>query len=282
MRPHRVILRCFHWLAARATKRKVNFVIAGAMKCGTTALDAYLRQHPDIGMADIKEVHFFDRDEYFRGRRPPYALYHSHFMHVRSRKLWGEATPRYMFLQSAPARLREYNPAMKMIVILRNPIERAYSHWNMGRTRFSDATPFGEAIRRPQEWGLVSEKEKWAGLTYVSRGFYATQLERVWETFPKSQTLVLRSEALRSNPLPVLNEICRFLEIPPFAQVENREAYAGQYAAPMNRPDWEFLKQTFEPDIKKLEQLLGWDCRNWLRAPAGLAEPAGAMSVCPD
>ena len=104
----------------------MDFVIAGAMKGGTTALDAYLREHPDIGMADIKEVRFFDNDDYFQRRRPPYALYHSHFLHVRSRKVWGEASPGYMFWQKAPFRLWQYNPDLKLIVILRNTIQRAY------------------------------------------------------------------------------------------------------------------------------------------------------------
>jgi hypothetical protein len=266
MRPHRIILRGLKRLKVLSSKRRLDFVIAGAQKGGTTALDAYLRQHPEIGMADVKEVHFFDKNEFFRKNKRPYSFYHSFFSGVLSRKRIGETTPSYMYWRAIPQRIHDYNPAMKLIVILRNPIERAYSHWNMERERGTEHLPFGEALQAE----LVRAREAQPNQhknAYIYRGFYAEQLERIWNCFPKNQTLILKNEDLRKNSLPVLNDVCRFLEVSPFETVEYKEAHSRQYLAPMNSQDWEFLKRMLEPEIKKLEKLLGWDCSNWLREP---------------
>src|ERR1041385_3593120 len=98
---------------------KIDFIIAGAQKGGTTVLAAHLRAHPEIGMPDIKELHFFDEEKYFYDSEPPYSIYHSHFFHARGKKNWGEATPIYMYWREAPKRIQQYNPQIKLIFILR-------------------------------------------------------------------------------------------------------------------------------------------------------------------
>jgi Sulfotransferase domain len=263
MRPHRIILRRLKQLAVLRSKRRVDFVIAGAQKGGTTALDAYLRQHPEIGMADVKEVHFFDNEKFFRAGKPPLSFYHSFFSGVLSRRRIGETTPSYMYWRAIPQRIRDYNPAMKLVVILRNPIERAYSHWNMERERGTERLSFGAALQAE----LVRAREAQPNQhknAYIHRGFYAGQIERIWSCFPKNQTLILKNEDLRKNPLETLNEVCRFLEVSPFEKIENKEAHSRQYLEPMNEHDRKFLKQMLEPEIKKLEKLLDWDCSRWL------------------
>lgn len=84
---------------------KVDFVIAGAQKGGTTALDAHLRDHPEVCMADVKEVRFCDDEERFRNRRADYAAYHAHFQSCTDRCRVGETTPVYMYWEPAPRRL---------------------------------------------------------------------------------------------------------------------------------------------------------------------------------
>ena len=115
--------------------RVVNFLICGTQKGGTSALDAYLREHPEICMADKKEVHFFDNKKFFNKNKPDYSKYHSFFNPQSSHKLLGETTPIYMYWHDSPRRIWQYSPNMKIIVILRNPIDRAYSHWNMERSK---------------------------------------------------------------------------------------------------------------------------------------------------
>jgi Sulfotransferase domain len=264
MRPHRIILRGLKRLAVFGSKRRVDFLIAGTQKGGTTALDTYLRTHLKIGMADEKEVHFFDEEKYFRHDNPPYSVYHSHFFHVRSRVILGDATPIYMYWREAPKRIQEYNPRMKFILILRNPIERAYSHWNMERDRKAEGLSFWDAIQSEKERCREALPLQHRVYSYIDRGFYAEQLERVWNYFPKEQTLILKSDDLRKNPQPTVNEVCRFLGINPFERVENKEIHSRQYPSPMSAREREFLKRIFAPEIKKLEQLLNWDCSEWL------------------
>lgn len=245
-------------------KRKVDFVIAGAMKSGTTALHSYLRQHPDIGMADIKEVRFFDDDKNFQRRKPSYASYHFHFWDVRSRKVLGESTPMYMYWQKTPGRLWQYNPGLKIIIILRNPLDRAYSHWNMNRHLKKEARSFWNALHFEKEQFSKKPDEQYQGFAYVGRGFYVEQLQRIWTFFPKGQTLVLRSEDVKENPRKTLDGVCHFLEIRPLDQIGKEEGYVLSYDSPMSEREREFLRDALRPEMKKLEKLLGWDCSNWL------------------
>jgi hypothetical protein len=263
MKLHLVALRGVKHLAVLGKNRKADFVIAGAQKAGTSALASYLNEHPEIGLADCKEVHFFDREKYFHRCKPPYSLYLSHFSNVLSRKCIGEATPSYLYWRPVPQRLRDYNPSLKIIAILRNPIDRAYSHWNMEREKKVELLSFGDALNAELTRAREAHPNQHR-CAYIYRGFYAEQLERLWTCFPKSQTLILRNENLRNNPLLMMNEICRFLDVRPFEKIIPREEHSRQYIAPMNPKEREFLKTLFAPDIKKLETLLGWDCSDWL------------------
>ena len=132
-------------------RMKIDFIICGTQKGGTSALDAYLRRHPEICMAISKEVHFFDNEKAFCDGLPDYSLYHSFFSPQPSHKLVGEATPVYMYWRDATRRIWQYNPNIKLIVVLRNPIDRAYSNWNMERLRNRDTVAFWEAIQNEEE-----------------------------------------------------------------------------------------------------------------------------------
>lgn len=110
-------------------KPLVNFVIIGAQKAGTTALFDYLGEMPGIGLSRTKEVHFFD-DETVDWDCPDYGAYHAQF-DPGAAPLIGEATPIYVYWPRALERIRAYNPDMRLILMLRDPVERAWSHWRM-------------------------------------------------------------------------------------------------------------------------------------------------------
>ncbi len=254
------------WPWARPAFR-VGFLIAGVQKGGTTALEAYLRDHPQVCLGDRKELHFFDDEARFAQPRADYADYHAHFQPGRGHRIVGEATPIYLYWAAAPARIHAYNPAMRLIVALRNPIERAYSHWNMERDRGAESLPFGAALRAESERAAAARPLQDRVHSYVDRGFYTAQLQRLWQLFPREQTLVLRQEDLRARPAEALARVTAFLGVDPLPAVAPREVHARPYVAPMERADWEFLRATFEPEIRSLEHLLGWDCRAWLNPP---------------
>ena len=126
---------------------RVDFVIGGTQKGGTSALDSFLRQHPEICMpATRKELHFFDRE----AENTDYNAYHANFDPKPAHRVIGEASPIYMYWKTAPSRIWNYNPKMKWIVALRNPVERAFSAWNMETKRGKEKLSFAEAIEKVQ------------------------------------------------------------------------------------------------------------------------------------
>ena len=242
--------------------RRIDFVIAGAQKSGTTALDHYLRAHAGVSMAAQKEVHFFDVDRHFT-RGADYLWYHSFFDWSDSGKVFGEASPSYLFSAKALERLKAYNPYLKVIGVLRNPVERAFSHWNMERDRGEESQDFSDAIAR--ELALLEQQPgpETSETSYILRGFYARQLERLWSLFPKEQTLILRYENLRQQPAACLAEVCSFLGLPPLENVAPQTVHARGYERSISDRERADLESVFAADLVELERLLAWDCSAW-------------------
>lgn len=244
-------------------ERKVDFIICGAQKGGTTALDTYLRQHPDICMARIKEVHFFDKEEFFSDSTVDYSKYHASFHPKKKHKLVGEATPVYMYWDEAPHRIWEYNPYMKLIILLRNPIDRAYSHWNMQRSRNIDPLSFWDAIQNEEERCRKAAPYKHRLYSYVDRGFYLSQLEKIWNIFPKENVLIMKSEYLKKQQIHALRDVCMFLGIDEFQKIEVKNVHSRSYQSKMSDQEKSYLKHIFRDEIHNLEKALGWDCSDW-------------------
>jgi len=246
---------------------KVSFLIAGTQKGGTSALHSYLCAHPQLCMPRRKEVHFFDEDRFFADGTPDYSTYHARFEPSAPNQLLGEATPIYMYWEPAPGRIRQYNPEMKFIISLRNPILRAFSNWNMERSRGNESLSFWDALQMEAVRRASGARRELKLHSYIARGFYAAQLQRLWSYFPKSQTHVLRQDQLFNDPLKVLNDVCAFLDISPFKAVRQRIVFSEPYATSISRHEWRYLAELFEPDIRALEMALNWDCSDWLREP---------------
>lgn len=245
--------------------RKVNFVVAGVQKAGTSAVDAYLRVHPEICMAGKKEVHFFDRSRFFIGA-PNYFAYHTYFSPNKSHQLVGEATPIYAYWDASIQRIWKYNPKMKVILVLRSPIDRAYSHWNMERQRGFETLPFIEAIEKEGQRCREMLPGQHRVYSYLDRGWYSEQLRRIWRFFPKEQTKIIKYEALLSSPNEVMEGVWKFLGVTPCA-VEKKIVHARSYESKMSNVEFELLRDHFKHEIMQIESMLGWDCSDWLTAP---------------
>ena len=225
----------------------------------------YLKGHPEICMAKRKEAHFFDTESNFlTGRKPDYSAYYADFNPLPSHKLAGEATPSYMYWYDAPKRMWQYNPGMKLIVILRNPIDRAYSHWNMERSRNKESLPFWDAIQHERERRRAALPYQHKIYSYVDRGFYMEQLRRLWTFFPKEQVLILRTENLRNQPFETLQSVCSYLNVEPFQSIEVKDVHSRPYDSSITSREKEYLRSIFEYEIREIEQVLGWDCSDWL------------------
>jgi hypothetical protein len=237
----------------------VNFVIAGVQKGGTTALFDYLRDYPDIALPDAKELHFFD-DEDQDWSRPTYGAYHARFADPAGRPC-GEATPIYTYWPNSLERIAAYNPAMKLVIVLRDPVQRAWSHWRMEYARGVETRPFAWCIRAGRQ--RLFEGLPWGhhhAFSYVERGFYGEQVERLYGLFPRDQILVLTSDALRSNPGPVLAEVRGFLRLPRAPTPAPREVHVGQkiaYPSELTAADIDYLRRVYASDAERLAAMTG-------------------------
>lgn len=238
---------------------QVSFLIAGAQKGGTTALFDYLTEYPDIALADEKELHFFD-DEGQDWAAPDYAAYHARFPAADGRPC-GEATPIYTYWPNSLERICAYNPAMKLIVVLRDPVQRAWSHWRMEYARGPETEPFAWCIREGRQrlfaaepWGHHRE------FSYVERGFYGEQVERLLGLFPRKQLLFLRSDDLRRDPAAVLGRVRAFLGLPDAQTPLPREVHVGEvmaYPSELTTADVEHLRRVYAADAERLAALTG-------------------------
>jgi sulfotransferase family protein len=263
--PARKVLRGGYRAYGRATaglRPLPDFLILGAQKAGTTALYAYLRWHPEITGPSFKEVSFFDR-HYAKGE----WWYRAH-MPVRRGSLVGEASPSYLFHPLAPERVSVMLPGARLIVLLRNPVDRAFSHYQHEVALGREPLSFEEALDREEE-RMQGELDRmlrdpsyfslaWWNYTYVARGRYAEQLERWFATVPREQLLVLFTEELSADTAATYRRVLDFLgvgarELDSYPRIFDRD-YAG-----MNPGTRARLDKEFEDPNRRLASLLGRD-----------------------
>lgn len=243
---------------------KVQFLIAGVQKGGTTSLDQYLRQHPGIRMATIKEVHFFDSEEYFAPGKVDYDPYHRHFPEAGTGIICGEATPIYSYWADSVRRIWEYNSAIKLIILLRDPVQRAWSHWKMESRRGSESMPFSVAIRGESQRARQALPLQDRVISYVDRGFYSEQIRRLRRYFAPEQVLFLKSESFFQNPAGELKKVFQFLEVDDAAIDTSTIHCPGADPSQMKDEDKQYLCDLFRWDVEQVKAMLGWDCRDWL------------------
>jgi len=187
-----------------------NFLIIGAMKSGTTALYYYLEQHPEIYMSPVKEPNFFSSQENAADAVTQLGTYQHLFRGVSGEKAIGEASHSYLYEPMAAAEIRRYVPETKLIAILRNPIDRAYSHFlHMVRSGTEPLDDFAQALRE-EEVGIHKER---TFQDYIGRGLYYNQLKRYFGTFPREQARVYLYEDLSGAPISTVQDAFRFLKV---------------------------------------------------------------------
>lgn len=247
-----------------------DFMVIGGQKCGTTSLHRYIKEHPNIIHPYKKDSSFFDAN-FFRG----FGWYHAYFplqskmdelQSVGERYITGEVTTSYMHHPSTPQRVYDALPKTKFIALLREPVRRAYSHYqHMVRTG-RETLSFKEAIAQEDE-RLAGAKERvmagdhaalkaFRNFSYKSRGRYAEQLERWFALFPREQFLILKSEDLFLNAEEVTRQVYEFLEVPVWELKEYKNVNPGGYPS-AETETLEHLKEYFYPYNEKLASLLG-------------------------
>lgn len=270
----RKLLQRTTWAVRRATAAQrvlPDFLILGAMRSGTTSFYDYVCQHPRVPPAFKKEIRFFDRHlaeglDWYRAHFPLARHLLGRERQMGGRALTGEATPYYLFHPDVPRRVQEHLPQARFLVLLRNPVDRAYSHHAHQLARGRETLPFGEACAREEE-RLRGETERLAAdphyrserhrrQSYLSRGRYAEQLERWFARFPRERFLILQSEWFFREPQAAMDLTCRFLELPEFVVTPHPATNAQKYPrldADLRRE----LEEYYAPHNARLRTLLG-------------------------
>jgi Sulfotransferase domain len=192
--------------------RLPNFLCAGVQKSGTTLLAEILRQHPDIFIPETKEAHFFDHDERFaRGVEWYQSTY---FKGSENFLLVGDVTPSYLYFEYVPERIAAIlGREVKFIIMLRNPVDRAYSHYWMSFKRGYERLPFERAIAMEHARLRRGYFER-SRFSYISRGFYSEQIKKYLTFFPASNMKFLLFEEFIADIAAGVNSILDFLGCP--------------------------------------------------------------------
>jgi hypothetical protein len=247
-------------------------LIIGAQKAGTTYLYHLLTQHPSVESATAKEVHYFDV-HFGKGL----DWYRSHFPRPEWRggqkTMTGEASPYYLFHPHAARRAADAVPHARLIVLLRNPVDRAYSDYqHRYREGREPLKSFPEAIEA-EDHRLRGERERmlahedyaspnYRKFSYLSRGVYVDQLKEWREYFDEDQFLVLKSEDFLGHPENTLASVHEFLGLPPREagdlDEEPEASHKGTYRG-LNPAMRERLETYFEPHNQRLYEFLGVD-----------------------
>lgn len=202
---------------ARVSDALPDFFVLGVAKSGTTSLHHYLRQHPDLFLPYVKELHFFDGDdERFSSDLDPYLRYFSD----AGARLVGEATPSYFRNGEVVAkRMRQLYDAEppRFLLLLRDPVERAYSHYLHNVSEGREPLSF-EAALRVEQGDPEARGEEWKG--YFADGVYADTLTRWFDSFPEERFLILLSAELKQDTDAALRKVFRFLGIDPDVEVD--------------------------------------------------------------
>lgn len=230
-----------------------NFLLIGAQRAGTTSFFHYLAQHPEIHTPKRKELHYFDH----KWKHPPHSWYAHKFPDAYS----GEATPLYLFDARVPRRVHSAIPDVKLIALLRNPIDRAYSHYNYIRNADLEELSFEEAIDA-EGARLQEDRKSFEHFSYLARGRYAEQLKRWFKFFDRSQLHVIRAEDFYADPIRTLRSTFWFLEREEI-DVDPRKIHNAQSYPPMKPSTRRRLEDYFAPHNAQLSTLLDDACWLW-------------------
>jgi len=310
--------------------KKPNFFVVGAAKSGTTTLSNWLDSHPEVYISPIKEPNFFSTDidislfepfykkntffadtAYFSNR--PLKKVHLSFIRsnenynalfedVLEEKAIGECSTSYLYSELAAENIKKYQPDAKIIIILRNPVSRAFSHYLMALRFGYTSKKFLEEIeidrkRLNKGWGISR--------LYIELGMYSEQIKRYYNHFAPDKILILLNEELNNNTLQTFNKVCDFLNVskinhiqlnryneanipkmPVFNRLVSRSGlkfivqklvsdkfkdqvlkllFSKSDVPVISKSEKEFLLKIYKPDIISTSEIIGRDLNHWLK-----------------
>lgn len=252
-----------------------TFVIAGAQKAGTSSLAATLRKHPEIFVSRPKELHFFDR-HWAKGL----DWYQQNFPAKPRHRAVGEGTPSYLFDPVVRERMHDTLPEARILISLREPVSRAYSHyWHQRRIGNEPTETFEEALANEEDRSSAKRVKRRVRHAYVARGRYLEQLQGLEELYGRDRIHVLLFEDFIDDRVETLRRILRFLEVDETAADTMPEAWRNRFrtkdddsakarpaAYPEIAPETAArLHEVFREGNDRLGEWLGRDLSHWNR-----------------
>ena len=239
-------------------------IVIGVGRSGTTSLYHYLGQHPCITKSAYDELGFFD-DNYHLGVSWYRSMFPTKFHKKKIIKKFGkfmtyDVTPFYIYNQKVPKRIQETIPNSKIIVILRNPIDRAYSNYFLGKQekKFEDIINYEKKIIDNIDKTDEKEYYRFVHSSLLARGFYAEQLEKWYKVFSKEQIFIIKSEEFANDTQKIMNDVFQFLELKNF-NIQDTSKKNKKHYEPMKNETRKDLIEYFRPHNEKLYELIGRD-----------------------
>tara|TARA_B100001146_G_scaffold187280_1_gene171071 strand:+ start:451 stop:1329 length:879 start_codon:yes stop_codon:yes gene_type:complete len=264
-----LIKRHFYYLTS-SVRVLPNFFVIGAGRTGTTSLYHYLNQHPCLTKSAYDELGYFD-DNFHLGLNWYRSLFPTKFTQKKVESKHGkfltyDVTPQYIRRPWAARRISSYFPNAKLIVVLRNPVDKTYSHYNMSTVESNEKRSFEKIITKEiEEFQKTRYEDKDDSYfstvveeSYLARSFYQEQLEIWFKLFPKKQILVIKSEDLSNKTSKVLQDIFNFLMLPEY-EIQDISRHRVSSYSQMNSNVRKTLLEFFRPYNKRLYEFLGRD-----------------------
>ena len=266
-----LIKRHFYYLTS-SVRVLPNFFVIGPGRTGTTSLYHYLDQHPCITKSAYDELGYFD-DNFHLGFNWYRSLFPTKFTQQKveskhKKFLTYDVTPGYIRRPWAARRISSYFPNTKLISVLRNPVDKTYSHYNLGVNGGNEKRSFEEVIKYDLKQ-LENFSDSYSKKSddyfknviensFVARGFYLEQLDIWFKLFPKKQILIIKSEDLANKTTEVIQDIFNFLELPEYKIKDVSKHRVSDYSK-MNSSTRKTLIEFFRPYNKKLYEFLDRD-----------------------
>ncbi len=253
-----------------------DFIIIGSAKSGTTSLYSYLIQHPSIFPSEIKEITFFNYkseikiDEYRSYFPSKFTKFVVKFL-MKKKFVTGEASTAYFIDPTVPEKVKKIIPDVKLIAILRNPVDRAFSSYFSQLRVKNEKIPFEEAIEEESQRRSITvqkiinpnNESISSNPPHLYTGIYHIHIKKWLEFFPREQIFIINSDELKKEPVKILNQVFQFLDLDPYNPKDLRLKNVGEYNIKMNSKMRKKLVEYFKTHNEQLSQLLGrkfdWD-----------------------
>ena len=233
-----------------------HFLIIGAQKAGTMAAVKNLNKHPDINV--VSEEHYFDLGWFQKSKKNYIDLFKQ-----SPKPIQGEKTPELIYVDECALRIKEVCPNAKFILFLRDPVKRAFSSWNMNRSKSRESEPFDLCVERNLQSLNEYRSYGTAEYHYVQRGFYLDQIERFLKVFPdRSKFLIVVAENIRKDPAAEYNKIFEFLGAKGFA-FEAEDEHVGSYETKLSPQVARKLRNVYKAHNERLFKFLGYRIPEW-------------------